>query len=59
VDTIQHLRKQVGQASLLMAGAAAIIVDEQDRLRLLKRSESGCWDPLEWRASRLGLVLSR
>jgi len=40
VDAIQHLRQYVGHAPLLMAGAAALILDEQDRLvaeRIRKR----------------------
>ena len=28
-----------------MVGAAILIVDEQDRLLLMKRSDSGCWGP--------------
>ncbi len=30
---------------LQMVGAAALVVDEQDRLLLLKRSDNGCWGP--------------
>jgi ADP-ribose pyrophosphatase YjhB (NUDIX family) len=28
-----------------MVGAATLIVDEQDRLLLMKRTDSGCWGP--------------
>jgi 8-oxo-dGTP pyrophosphatase MutT (NUDIX family) len=45
VDYIQNLRKHVGHAPLLMVGAATLIVDEQKRLLLLKRTDSGCWGP--------------
>jgi len=45
MDYLASLRKLVGHAPLLMVGAAAIIVDEQNRLLLLKRSDSGCWGP--------------
>jgi ADP-ribose pyrophosphatase YjhB (NUDIX family) len=45
VDHIQHLRQFVGHAPLLMVGAATLIVDEQNRLLLMKRSDSGCWGP--------------
>ncbi|MBU4225245.1 MAG: NUDIX hydrolase [Chloroflexi bacterium] len=40
-----ELRPLVGHRPLLMVGAATLIVDEQDRLLLLKRSDSGCWGP--------------
>lgn len=45
VDYIQHLRQFVEHAPLLMVGAATLIVDEQNRLLLMKRSDSGCWGP--------------
>ena len=40
---IEQLRQQIGHAPILMVGAALLIVDEQDRLLLMKRSDSGCW----------------
>ena len=45
MEYIQQLRKQIGHAPILMVGAAILILDEQDRLLLLKRSDSGCWGP--------------
>ncbi len=45
MEYIQSLRKYVGHAPILMVGAAILIVDEQDRLLLMKRSDSGCWGP--------------
>ena len=43
MDYIQGLRQYVGHAPILMVGAAVLIVDEHDRLFLMKRSDSGCW----------------
>lgn len=45
MDYLASLRQHVGHAPLLMVGAATLIVDEQDRLLLMKRSDSGCWGP--------------
>ena len=45
MEYIQSLRQHIGHAPILMVGAAILIVDEQDRLLLLKRSDSGCWGP--------------
>jgi ADP-ribose pyrophosphatase YjhB (NUDIX family) len=45
MDYITNLRKYIGHSPLLMVGAAILILDEQDRLLLLKRSDSGCWGP--------------
>jgi ADP-ribose pyrophosphatase YjhB (NUDIX family) len=45
VEYIQQLRQKIGHAPILMVGAAILIVDEQDRLLLMKRSDSGCWGP--------------
>ena len=45
MDYLASLRQFVGHAPLLMIGAAVLIVDEQNRLLLMKRSDSGCWGP--------------
>jgi ADP-ribose pyrophosphatase YjhB (NUDIX family) len=45
MDYLLELRKHVGHAPLLMVGAATLIVDEQNRLLLMKRSDSSCWGP--------------
>jgi ADP-ribose pyrophosphatase YjhB (NUDIX family) len=45
MDYLSFLRQFVGHAPLLMVGAAALILDEQDCLLLMKRSDSGCWGP--------------
>jgi 8-oxo-dGTP pyrophosphatase MutT (NUDIX family) len=45
VNHIQALRKYIGHAPVLMVGAAILVVDEQNRLLLMKRSDSGCWGP--------------
>jgi ADP-ribose pyrophosphatase YjhB (NUDIX family) len=45
MEYLLELRKLVGHRPLLMVGAAALILDEQNRLLLMKRSDSGCWGP--------------
>ena len=45
MEYIQQLRKHIGHAPILMVGAAILIVDEQNRLLLMKRSDSGHWGP--------------
>ena len=43
MDYIQSLRKYIGHAPVLMVGAAILVVNEQNHLLLMKRSDSGCW----------------
>jgi ADP-ribose pyrophosphatase YjhB (NUDIX family) len=45
MEYLASLRKHVGHAPLLMVGAATLVTDEQARLLLLKRADSGCWGP--------------
>ena len=45
MDYIQSLRQHIGHAPILIVGAAILIVDEQNHLLLMKRSDSGCWGP--------------
>jgi 8-oxo-dGTP pyrophosphatase MutT (NUDIX family) len=45
MEYIQSLRQYIGHAPILMVGAAILIVDEQNRLLLMKRTDSGCWGP--------------
>src|SRR5512133_480483 len=45
MDYILQLRKYIGHRPILMVGAAILVVDAQDRLLLMKRSDSGCWGP--------------
>ncbi len=45
MEYLNYLRQYVGHAPLLMVGAATLIVDEDGRVLLLKRSDSGCWGP--------------
>ena len=45
MEYIQQLRKRIGHAPILMVGATILILDEQDLLLLMKRSDSGCWGP--------------
>jgi 8-oxo-dGTP pyrophosphatase MutT (NUDIX family) len=43
VDYILQLRQYIGHRPILMVGAAILVVDIQDRLLLMKRSDSGYW----------------
>lgn len=45
MDHITFLRRYVGHAPLLMVGATVLLIDEQDRLLLMKRSDNDCWAP--------------
>ncbi len=45
MDYILQLRKFIGHRPILMVGAAILIVDAEDRLLLMKRSDSGLWGP--------------
>jgi len=45
MEYIQSLRQHIGHAPILMIGAATLIVDDRNRLLLMKRSDSGCWGP--------------
>ena len=45
MEYIQQLRQHIGHAPILMVGAAVLIVDERNRLLMMKRSDSGCWGP--------------
>jgi ADP-ribose pyrophosphatase YjhB (NUDIX family) len=43
MDYILQLREFIGHRPILMVGAAILVLDKQDRLLLMKRSDSGCW----------------
>ena len=43
MDYIQSLRQYIGHTPILTVGAVVLIVDEQNRLLLMKRSDSGSW----------------
>jgi 8-oxo-dGTP pyrophosphatase MutT (NUDIX family) len=45
MDYILQLRKYIGHRPILMVGAAILVVDAENRLLLLKRSDSGRWGP--------------
>ena len=45
MDYILQLRRYIGHRPILMVGAAILILDDQGRLLLMKRSDSGCWGP--------------
>lgn len=56
MEYIQSLRQYIGHAPILMVGAAILIVDNQNHLLLMKRSDSGCWG-LPGGATELGEVV--
>ena len=43
MDYILQLRQYIGHRPVLMVGAAILLLDERDRLLMMKRSDSGCW----------------
>lgn len=43
MNYILQLREHIGHRPILMVGAAILILDEQNRLLMMKRSDSGCW----------------
>jgi ADP-ribose pyrophosphatase YjhB (NUDIX family) len=45
MDYILQLREFIGHRPILMVGAAILVVDEKNRLLLMKRSDSGFWGP--------------
>jgi 8-oxo-dGTP pyrophosphatase MutT (NUDIX family) len=45
MDYVIQLRQFIGHRPILMVGAAILVVDEHNRLLLMKRSDSGCWGP--------------
>lgn len=44
-DYIRELRALVGHRPLVMAGAGVLILDEQGRVLLVRRSDDGAWAP--------------
>lgn len=45
MEHIQSLCQHIGHAPILMVGAAILIIDDQNRILQMKRSDSGCWGP--------------
>lgn len=45
MEYIHQLRQHIGHAPILMVGAAVLVMDDENRLLLMKRSDSGCWGP--------------
>ena len=43
MDYILQLRQYIGHRPILMVGAAILVLDEQNRLLMMKRSDIGCW----------------
>ena len=45
MNYIQSLRQYIGHRPILMVGAAVLILNHENRLLLLERSDSGSWGP--------------
>ena len=43
MDYILQLRQDIGHRPLVIVGAGFLVLDEQKRLVLLKRSDNQCW----------------
>ena len=43
MDYIVQLRQYIGHRPILLVGAAVLVLDEQNRLLLMKRSDIGSW----------------
>lgn len=43
MDYILQLRQYIGHRPILMVGAVILVLDAQDRLLMMKRSDNGCW----------------
>jgi ADP-ribose pyrophosphatase YjhB (NUDIX family) len=43
MDYILQLRRYIGHRPVVMVGAGILVLDKQDRLLMMKRSDSGCW----------------
>lgn len=43
MDYILQLRRYIGHRPILLVGAALLLVDDQDRLLLMKRTDNHCW----------------
>ena len=43
MDYVLQLRQFIGHRPILLVGAGVFVLDQQDRLLMLKRSDNGCW----------------
>ena len=43
MDYLLQLRQLIGHRPILMVGTAILVVDETNRLLMLKRADNGCW----------------
>ena len=43
MDYIREMRGLIGHRPLIMVGAAALMLDSQERLLLLRRADNDCW----------------
>jgi ADP-ribose pyrophosphatase YjhB (NUDIX family) len=56
MDYILQLRQYIGHRPILLVGAAVLVIDERDRLLLMKRSDNKCWG-IPGGATELGEVV--
>jgi 8-oxo-dGTP pyrophosphatase MutT (NUDIX family) len=43
MDYILQLRQYIGHRPILMVGAAVLVLDNENRLLMMRRSDIGCW----------------
>jgi len=43
MDYIEALRKMIGNYPIILVGSAILILDQNDRLLLLRRTDNQCW----------------
>jgi 8-oxo-dGTP pyrophosphatase MutT (NUDIX family) len=43
MDYILQLRQYIGHRPILLVGGAVLVLNEQNRLLMMKRSDNGCW----------------
>lgn len=43
MDYILQLRQYIGHRPILMVGATILVLDDQNRLLMMRRSDTGCW----------------
>jgi ADP-ribose pyrophosphatase YjhB (NUDIX family) len=56
MDYILQLRQYIGHRPILLVGAAVLVLDEQNRLLMMKRSDIGSWG-IPGRATEPGEVV--
>jgi len=43
MDYINNLRKHIGKQPLILVGSTVLVLDERNRLLMMKRSDNHCW----------------